>query len=127
MENKKILLVEIVEDEESLLNVLSEKFNSEGFRVLKAKNGEEGLKMALADHPDLILLDLLMPVMNGITMLKQLRLDPWGKNAKVIILTNLSDRAKVAEAGELESHEYLIKSDWKLDDVVAKVRERLKK
>ncbi len=124
---KKVLIVEIVEDEISLLNVLSEKFKNEGFGVLEAKNGQEGLKIALAEHPDMILLDIIMPVMDGMTMLKKLREDAWGKDAKVIILTNLSDNATVAEAGSFESHEYLVKSDWKIDDVVAKVKEKLKK
>ena len=60
-------------------------------------------------------------------MLKKLREDAWGKNAKVIILTNLSDNEKVAEALEQKSQEYLVKSDWKIEDVVAKVRERLER
>ena len=123
MENKKTILV--VEDEISLLNALCDKLTRENFAVLEAKNGEEGLEVALREHPDLILLDIIMPVMDGITMLKKLREDAWGKNAKVIILTNLSDNEKVAEAMRQETFEYLVKSDWKIEDVVAKVRERL--
>ena len=125
MENKKTILV--VEDEISLLNALCDKLTRENFAVLEAKNGEEGLEVALREHPDLILLDIIMPVMDGITMLKKLREDAWGKNAKVIILTNLSDNEKMAEALEQKSHEYLVKSDWKIEDVVAKVRERLER
>ncbi|OGH71913.1 MAG: hypothetical protein A3G00_00140 [Candidatus Magasanikbacteria bacterium RIFCSPLOWO2_12_FULL_43_12] len=125
MENKKTILV--VEDEISLLNALCDKLTRENFAVLEAKNGEEGLEVALREHPDLILLDIIMPVMDGITMLKKLREDAWGKNAKVIILTNLSDNEKVAEALEQKSQEYLVKSDWKIEDVVAKVRERLER
>ena len=95
------------------------------FSTLEAKNGEEGLKVALREHPDLILLDIVMPKMDGMTMLRKLREDLWGKTAKVIILTNLSDNEKVAEALEQKSHEYLVKSDWRIEDVVAKVREQL--
>ena len=123
MENKKKIL--IVEDEISLLNALRDKLTHENFAVLEAKNGEEGLAVALREHPDLILLDIVMPKMDGMTMLRKLREDLWGKSAKVIILTNLSDKEKMAEALEQKLHKYLVKSDWKIEDVVAKVREQL--
>lgn len=122
----RILIVEVVEDELSLLEVLSDKFVKEGFKVLQAKNGEEGLKVALAEHPDIILLDIIMPVMDGMAMLKKLREDSWGKDAKVIILTNLSDNEKTAQALDDGSNDYLVKSDWKIEDVVKKVEEKLK-
>jgi DNA-binding response OmpR family regulator len=123
MENKKKIL--IVEDETSLRNALRDKLMLEGFIVLEAKNGEEGLDVALRDHPDLILLDIIMPKMDGLTMLKKLREDVWGKNTKVILLTNLSDNEKVSEALLQGSYDYLVKSDWKIGDVVAKIRARL--
>ena len=81
---KKILMVEVVEDDEPLLSVLSERFREEGYNVINAITGEEGLKLALKNKPDLILLDIVMPKMDGIAMLKKLRKDPWGKNANVI-------------------------------------------
>jgi len=121
----KILIVEIVDDELSLLEVLTDKFSKEGFKVLRAKNGKDGLKVALTEHPDIILLDIIMPVMDGMTMLKKLREDEWGKDAKVIILTNLSDNEKTAQALADGSNDYLVKSDWKIEDVVKKVEERL--
>lgn len=121
----KILIVEIVEDELSLLEVLSDKFIKEGFKVLQAKNGDEGLRVALTEHPDIILLDIIMPVMDGMTMLKKLREDNWGKDAKVVILSNLSDNEKTAEALNSGSNDYLVKSDWKIEDVVKKVEEKL--
>ena len=123
MENKKTILV--VEDEISLLNALRDKLTREHFAVLEAKNGEEGLEVALREHPDLILLDIVMPKMDGMTVLRKLREDLWGKSAKVIILTNLSDKEKMAEALEQKLHKYLVKSDWKIEEVVAKVREQL--
>lgn len=123
MENKKKIL--IVEDETSLRNALRDKLMLEGFIVLEAKNGEEGLDVALRDHPDLILLDIIMPKMDGLTMLKKLREDVWGKNTKVILLTNLNDNEKVSEALLQGSYDYLVKSDWKIEDVVTKVRARL--
>lgn len=116
----------IVEDDIPELNALRDKLTREGFATLEAKNGEEGLATALSQHPDLILLDIIMPVMDGMTMLKKLRAETeWGKTAKVIMLTNLSDNKMVANAIEQGSHEYLVKCDWKIEDVVAKIRERL--
>lgn len=115
----------IIEDETSQRNALIEKFTREGFAVLEAQNGEEGLDSALAKHPDMILLDIIMPVMDGIAMLKKLREDAWGKDAKVIMLTNLSDAEKVSEAMENKSFDYFVKTDIKLEDVVAMVKQRL--
>lgn len=124
---KKTRKILIVEDEISLRNALSDKLLKERFLVIEAKNGEEGLEMALKEHPDLILLDIIMPKMDGMAMLKNLRGDSWGKTAKIIILTNLSENEKIAQAIEQNSHQYLIKSDWKLQDVVDRIRECLSK
>lgn len=115
----------IVEDELSLRNALRDKLSREDFAVLEAKNGEERLEVALREYPDLILLDIIMPVMDGMTMLKKLRETVWGKTAKVVILTNLTDTEKISEAIAQGSFDYLVKSDWKIEDVVTKARERL--
>lgn len=123
--NKKIL---IVEDELSLRNALSDKLLREGFEIVEAKNGEEGLEVALREHPDLILIDIIMPVMDGMTMLKKLRdEDEWGKTVPVIILTNLTsdNEERLRDITNAEPSYYLVKSDWKIEDVVAKIRERL--
>ena len=125
-ESKKILIIEVVEDDRPLLSVLSERFNAEGYRVISATTGEEGLNLALKHKPDLILLDIVMPKMDGITMLKKLRDDPWGKKANVILLTNLSADEKITKAvTELEPTYYLIKTDWKMDDIVERVKKTL--
>lgn len=125
MENKKIIL--IIEDETPLRNVLRDQLVQDGFSVQEAKNGADGLKVALDNHPDLILLDLVMPVMDGMTMLKQLRQDDWGKTAPVIILTNLvSNNSLVNQYLTQTQHSYFLeKTDVKIEDVVVKVRERL--
>ena len=112
----------IVEDEPALSRALREKFTHEGFYVLDAKNGEEGLALALHDHPDIIILDVIMPVMDGATMLQKLRHDPWGAKARVIVLTNLSgseDTFVHAPHGFLE---IILKSNLKLEEMVGKVR-----
>lgn len=121
--NKKIIL--IVEDELALQKALSDKLAEEGFSVLIARDGQEGLEIAKKNHPNLILLDIIMPVMDGITMFKKLREDDWGKTAKIIILTNLSEGEKVTEAEILNSSDYLIKSDWSLADVVKKIKSKI--
>ena len=128
MENNKKIL--IVEDERSLSQALVNKLTLEGFATLIAKNGEEGLDVALREHPDMILLDIVMPVMDGMTMLKKLRRESeWGKTAKVIILTNLTsaDEQRNRDITETEPHYYLVKTDWTIEDIVTKIREDLGK
>lgn len=120
----KILLIE---DEKSLLTVLADKFRRENFVVFEARDGEEGLKSAFGHKPDIIVLDIIMPSMDGLTMLKKLREDKWGDLVPVVILSNLSEPEqdnKVADRGAIE---YFVKSNWGLDDVVKKVKQTLQK
>jgi len=127
IKNKKTILV--VEDELVLSQTLKEKFTGEDFDVLTAEDGEAGLKTALEKHPDLILLDILLPKMDGMTMLKKLREEnDWGKNAKVILLTNVDSPDMVAKGlktGFDGSYDYLVKTNWTLDEVVKKVKNKL--
>ncbi len=123
MEPKKTILV--VEDETPLRNALCDKLTSEGFNTLGARNGQEGLIVALQEHPDLILLDIVMPVMDGVMMLHKLRADTWGSGAHVIILTNLSDNENVAKAMEQEVFEYIVKSNIKVEELVRRIKETL--
>ncbi len=118
--NKKIL---IVEDDKSLLSTLREKFTNEGFFVITAQDGEEGLIAAEKENPDLFLLDIKMPKIDGITMAKKLK--ETGADAPIIFLTNLDDLKHIGDAIEVNKSDYLIKSDWELDDIVKKVKARL--
>ena len=118
---KKVVLV--IEDDPPLREALYDKLTREGFSVFLAKNGEEGLALALREHPDLVLLDLLMPKMGGIEMARQLRADAWGKEAKVIILTNVTDLEHVSTALDEKVFDYLVKADTPLDELVTKIRE----
>lgn len=123
-ENKKTILV--VEDEEPLQLVLKDVLTVEGYTVLTAKNGLEGLELANKEHPHLILLDILMPKMGGLEMLKKLREDEaWGKHVPVIVLTNLSDNEDVAKAMEGDVFEYFVKTDIKIDEVIKRIRQKL--
>lgn len=121
---KKIL---IVEDDLPLARVMKEKLTKENFIVMTAKNGQEGLELALAKQPDLILLDIVMPKMDGLSMLKKLREDKWGKEVPVVVLTNLGDADNIAKATERGAYDYLVKVHWKLGDVISKVKERLER
>lgn len=123
MNKKKRILV--VEDEELLLRALSDKLKREGFEVLEASNGKDGLEIALTEQPNLILLDMVMPVMDGITMLKALRNYDAGKIIPVIVLTNLTDADIEEEAVGRKVADYLVKADWRISDVVKKIREKL--
>ncbi|MBI2406266.1 MAG: response regulator, partial [Candidatus Harrisonbacteria bacterium] len=82
--SKKVL---IVEDELPMLDALHDALELAKITGLKARDGSEGLSVALREHPAAILLDILMPVMDGFQMLERLRKDMWGKDAKVLILT----------------------------------------
>ena len=116
----------VAEDDALLLRSLKDRFEQEGFVVFQAQNGVEAVKFSLEHHPDIILLDIVMPIMDGMTVLKHLREDEWGKKVPIILLTNLSDSEKVAEAVSQGVYDFLIKIDWKLDDLVKKVRSQLK-
>src|SRR3989344_6119624 len=121
---KKIL---IVEDDQDFSFILSKKFAAEKFSVITAFDGREGLEMAIKEKPDLILLDITMPVMDGMTMMSKLREDEWGKTVYIILLTNLSaDENILKEMIKDEPLFYLVKSQWSLNDIMAKVREILK-
>lgn len=117
----------IVEDEESMMRSLFDNLTQAGFgHLLKARNGQEGLIIALKEQPDLILLDIIMPVMDGLTMLNKMREDPRGKNIKVILLTNLSaDDAVTKSVIANEPSYYLVKADYSISDVVDKTKKTL--
>lgn len=121
---KKTIL--IIEDELPMLKALSDKFTLEGFEILEAKDGEEGLKTATSKKPDLIILDIFMPVMDGKTMFEKLRQNAWGKTVPVIILTNLNpDDKTLDELMKNGPSYYFIKSKWKLEELVSKVKKEL--
>ncbi|MCL5733597.1 MAG: response regulator [Patescibacteria group bacterium] len=110
-----------------MLNDLIDKFTREGFSALGAKDGEEGLASAISYQPDLILLDIVLPKMDGMTMMRKLReQSEWGKKVPIILLTNLNadDQIMMGVAKD-EPAFYLIKTEWTLDDVVKKVKQSL--
>ena len=127
MEENKKKTVLITEDEPAMLEILADKFTENGITALQARNGEEGLQIALEKHSDLIVADILMPKMSGMEMLKKLREDAWGKTVPVIMLTNVSADSStiIKEILVYQPAYYFIKSDIKLDNVVEKIKEVL--
>ncbi len=123
---KKIHHILIVEDDDLMRDELSHAFSENGYGVSTARNGDEALNIAFNKKPELIILDVLMPHTNGLDILRQLRGDDNGKNIPVLILSNVKDEASVAEAVELGGCDYLLKTDWSLEDVLKKVNEKLK-
>lgn len=117
---KKIL---IVEDEKILLSLYKEKFELEGFLVVTAQDGEEGLLVTKQESPDLILLDIVMPKMDGLTMAQTLR--DSGDQTPIIFLTNYDDVDRISKAMEIGPIDYLLKADWEPKDIVARVKEKL--
>ena len=93
------------------------------FKVYVTGNGREGLYSAFANGPDLILLDVMMPVMDGVTMFKELRKDPRGKGVPVIFLTSYdTDERVLKEISEEKPAYYLLKSNIKMDEIMDKVK-----
>jgi len=123
MENsdKKVL---VVEDDKDFLWILKQGLAGKGFSVVFAEDGEQGLKMAEEEKPDLILLDILLPKMDGITVAKKIK--EKGLALQIIFLTNLKDTEHIGEAvSAMEDTEYIIKSDLHLDQIVERVKEKL--
>lgn len=117
--DKKIL---IVEDSKNYLWILKQALIAEGFSVVSAENGEDGLVAAKEEKPDLILSDITMPKMDGLAMSKKLKED----NIKIpiILLTNMSDMKSMTSGSDLADG-YIIKSDLNVDEIIAKVKEKL--
>lgn len=124
MNDKKTLL--IIEDEKLLVEAIEKALGVLDISVTSANDGAEGLRLALEQHPDLILLDIVLPSMDGMTVLDKLREDEWGKDAPVIILSNLSKEDTDEDSNKKGVRDYLVKTDWKLSDVVEKVKNELK-
>lgn len=120
--SKKIL---IIEDDLSLATALRAGLEEEGFSVLESHDGEEGLALAEKNIPDLILCDISMPKMDGLTMLSKLRQTDWGKDLSVIMLTNFSDEEKISLALKHSVFRYLVKSDWDLAQIIEEIKKEL--
>jgi len=117
----------IIEDEQTILKAISIALEDAGFEVRTAIDGESGENTAIAETPDLILLDIILPRKNGLDVLRSLKDNAATSNIPIILLTNLSDTDTVSQGVALGARGYLVKANYSLDEVVAKVKEVLKK
>jgi len=122
MTNKKIL---IVDDEISLVEILKEYFQNKKYEVIIAYDGEDAVIKAKENIPDLILLDILMPKMDGVSALRVIKKDSCCIKTRVIMLTNIEEANKTAEAMEAGACGYLIKIDNSPDDLYKRIEEIL--
>lgn len=123
---KPKIKVLIVDDDAFLSGIYATKLELEGFAVVSARDGEEGLKAALKEKPDLILLDVLMPKLDGFEVLKRLKADDSVKDTPVIMLTNLGQKEDVEKGLSDGAVDYLIKAHFVPAEAVAKIKKVLK-
>ncbi len=103
--------VAIIEDDQAISQMYRIKFEAEGFEVETAENGKLGLELLEKMRPDIILLDLMMPEMNGDVMLQKLRQTDWGKDIKVIILTNMGEQEAPESIKSLNVRRFIVKAE----------------
>lgn len=117
---KKVVL--LVEDDKNIRELYAMALVNAGIEIKMAENGQQGVEMALEHKPSVILIDIEMPVMDGHQAVEKIRMDKWGKNAKIIFLTNLSDASDVAHAVSQKAEEYIVKANTPVKEVVNQVR-----
>jgi len=112
----------IVEDDSFVMDIYKTKLSQEGFSVVEAENGTEALKKLKTTKPDLMLLDIIMPYMDGLEVLKKMKENEDTKNIPVILLTNLSQKEEVDKGMSLGAKDYLIKSHFTPSEVLEKIK-----
>lgn len=117
--------IAIVEDDQAISAMYRMKFEAEGFTVETAANGKLGLQLAEEMRPDIILLDLMMPEMNGDEMLEKMRKTSWGKTIKVVILTNSGEEQAPPELKSLGIRRYIVKAEMTPRQVAEMVKQEL--
>lgn len=117
----------VVEDDVFLRQLLTEKLKKEGFEVYEASGGEEALELIKKKLPMLVLLDLVMPGVDGFQVLQETRKDPITQNIPVIVLSNLGESSDIERAKKLGVDDYLIKAHFILEEIVEKISQVLAK
>ena len=121
---KKILLVE---DEDVVINILQKKLTEEGYEVLIARNGLEGLEKMRQINPDIILLDIVMPKMNGFEVMEEMQKDPDLKKIPIIVISNSGQPVELDRAIKLGARDWLIKTEFDPREVIEKVVKQIEK
>jgi len=119
---KKILFVE---DERALQKTFQDLLKQEGYDVISALDGEEGLKLLKSEKPDLVLLDIILPKRGGLDVLREIKKNEETKEIPVIVLTNLEELKQVEEALKLGAKTYLVKANYTLEEVIGKIKKTL--
>jgi DNA-binding response OmpR family regulator len=120
---KKIL---VIEDDKFLRELISQKLVKEGYDVIEAVDGEKGLEKAGKENPDLVLLDLILPGMNGFEVLSRIKNEAALSQIPVIILSNLGQRDDIEKALEIGAADYLIKAHFTPEEIIDKIKATLK-
>ncbi len=120
--SKKSLKILLIEDDPFLLSMYATKFQLENFEVIAADDGEKGLALAEEAKPDIILLDVLMPKLNGFEVLEKLKADKKTEKIPVILLTNLNQKDEIERGISLGADDYLIKAHFLPAEVVSKIK-----
>ena len=121
---RKILFIE---DESALQKTLGDALRDKNYEVISALNGELGLNLAEREKPDLILLDLILPKIDGLKVLSKLKTNKATKNIPVIVLTNVEDTEKIDKAIELGISAYLVKANYSLQEVIDKIEQSFRR
>lgn len=116
---KKVL---IIEDEKALQRALNNRFEQEGFKVLSAADGETAIRMAQELHPDLILLDIIIPKKNGFEVMEELNKHSETSSIPVVVLSNLENTADIQKMMSLGAKAYLVKANYSLNEIVEMVK-----
>jgi DNA-binding response OmpR family regulator len=119
--------VAIIEDDIAIAQMYRIKFEAEGYDVESAENGQEGLQLIEEVKPDIVLLDLMMPIMTGEELLKELRKQDWGKKIKIIVLTNMGEQEAPVALKDLDVLRYIVKAEMTPRQVAEVVKQELEK
>jgi len=112
----------IIEDDDFLRSLAVTKLEKEGFTVAQASDGKSGVDQATGSLPDLIILDLMLPVMDGFAVLATLKAEDATKNIKVIVFSNLGEDSDIKKCLDMGANDYLIKANFTLDELVEKIK-----
>ena len=120
--NPKLPKVLVVEDDIFMVDLISQALKSDEYTLLLAKNGTEGIEKCQAEHPNLVLLDIILPDQNGFDVLRQIRQMEGGNEIQVIVFSNLSEQNQKDEATRLGAIDYMIKANTSLPEITEKVK-----
>ena len=120
---KKVL---IIEDDDHISKIYGIKLSKENVDTIVARDGQEGINMIASEKPDLVLLDLMIPIKDGFTVLEEVKKTPFGKNLPILVLSNLGQESDIEKATSLGAADYFIKVNLSIQEVIDKVKSYLK-